>query len=190
MSSRLSECLRRGRHAACLVALGLALASCGGLRAELGLGKNAPDAFTVVTRAPLIVPPDYTLRPPTPGAIRPQEAPPLERAKSALYGGASNPGATARQSSGERAFLTRVGTADTQSSIRQVLNEENARYAANESFVDSLLSWRKKELLADVVDAAKEDQRLQEASALGIPPTAGETATIKRREKGLLDGLF
>ncbi len=187
MSSRPSECPRRGRLAACLVALGLALASCEGLREELGVNKYAPDEFTVVTRAPLILPPDFTLRPPAPGAIRPQETPPRERARAALYGRASAPRA---QSSGERALLTHVGAADTQSNIRQLLNEDNARYAANESFIDSLLAWRKKEPPAEVVDAAKEDQRLQEASALGKPPTAGETAIIKRRQKGLLEGIF
>ena len=160
------------------------------MREELGLGKNPPDEFTVVTRAPLIVPPGYTLRPPAPGAARPQEAPPRERAKAALYGGASKLGATARQSAGERALLTRVGTADTDPNIRQILNEDNARYAADESFVDSLLSWQKKGPPDDIVDAAKEDQRLQEASALGKSPTAGETAIIKRRQKGLLEGIF
>ena len=190
MSSSPRKSLRRGRFAACLAALGLTLASCEGMREELGLGKNPPDEFTVITRAPLILPPDFALRPPAPGAARPQEATPRERAQAALFGGASTPGATVRQSAGERALLTRVGTADAQSNIRQLLNEDNARYAANDSFIDTILSWQKKEPPADVVDAAKEEQRLQEASALGEPPTSGETAIIKRREKGLFDGIF
>ena len=35
------------------------------------MSKRAPDEFAVVRRAPLIVPPDFDLRPPDPGAPRP-----------------------------------------------------------------------------------------------------------------------
>ena len=42
-----------------------ALAGCSGtVQEKLGLGKRAPDEFQVVRRAPLILPPDYSLRPP------------------------------------------------------------------------------------------------------------------------------
>jgi hypothetical protein len=47
---------------ASLVAI-TALSACGkNLQEDLGLVKKAPDEFAVVTRAPLSVPPDYTLR--------------------------------------------------------------------------------------------------------------------------------
>ena len=56
-------------------ALSLSLAACGGesLSDTLGYGKSAPDEFAIVTKAPLVIPPDYSLRPPQPGAPRPQE---------------------------------------------------------------------------------------------------------------------
>ena len=46
----------------------LALAACDSLREEAGLTKQSPDEFAVTTKAPLVVPPDFNLRPPSPGA--------------------------------------------------------------------------------------------------------------------------
>lgn len=65
----------------------VALSACGGdTRRALGLGKTPPDEFTVVKRAPLSLPPNYTLRPPEPGAPRPQEPSPTEQARQQVFG--------------------------------------------------------------------------------------------------------
>jgi len=56
-----------------LAALGGSLAGCQSAAAALGMTKVVPDEFRVVTKAPLTVPPDYSLRPPAPGEPRPQE---------------------------------------------------------------------------------------------------------------------
>ena len=60
----------------------------------------------------------------------------------------------------------------------------------DESFVDSLLFWREEAPPGDVVDAEAEAERLRENTEAGRPVTAGETPTIKRREKALLEGVF
>src|SRR5450755_3176733 len=54
------------------------------LSRTFGLTHDAPDEFTVVTRAPLSMPPDFTLRPPQPGVARPQEQSERTLAESAL----------------------------------------------------------------------------------------------------------
>ena len=46
----------------------LALPGCDSLRREAGMTKQSPDEFAVVTKAPLIIPPDFNLHPPAPGA--------------------------------------------------------------------------------------------------------------------------
>ena len=43
--------------------LSVTLAGCGSLSDTLGFGKSAPDEFNVVKRAPLVLPPEYNLRP-------------------------------------------------------------------------------------------------------------------------------
>ena len=50
------------------LALTLSLSACDSLRREAGLTKQPPDEFAVVTKAPLIIPPDFNLHPPAPGA--------------------------------------------------------------------------------------------------------------------------
>lgn len=84
---------------------GLALlGGCGGKRGIYGRG-GGPDEFAVQRRAPLVVPPDFALNPPRPGAPRPQEADSSTQALQALFGGA------APRSAEERALTSRAGNA-------------------------------------------------------------------------------
>lgn len=55
------------------------------LSRAFGLTRDAPDEFTVVTRAPLSMPPDFSLRPPEPGVARPQETSDRSLAELAWY---------------------------------------------------------------------------------------------------------
>lgn len=65
--------------------LGVALAGCGGGNAGL-LDRERPDEFAVQRQAPLVVPPDFQLVPPGPGAPRPAEGA-TDQAMAALFGG-------------------------------------------------------------------------------------------------------
>lgn len=67
----------------CLPAMGL-LVGCSDFRQIVGLDQTVPDEFAVETRAPLTIPPDFDLRPPKPGAARPQEATSAEKAREAI----------------------------------------------------------------------------------------------------------
>lgn len=62
----------------------LALPGCSGLRTALGMERVGPDEFAVEARAPLLIPPDFDLRPPTPGASRPNEVTAAERARRVI----------------------------------------------------------------------------------------------------------
>ncbi len=94
------KCATRWRG---LAGIGLALillSGCGGDTAKiLGFEKEAPDEFQVVSRAPLSLPPDYGLRPPEPGAARPQEQTPRGEAEGVLFGEEA-PQATAQAGGG------------------------------------------------------------------------------------------
>jgi hypothetical protein len=59
----------------CVVCLGGAslLSGCTDMKQLVGLDQPMPDEFAVESRAPLTVPPEFDLRPPEPGASRPQE---------------------------------------------------------------------------------------------------------------------
>lgn len=81
----------RSGAAARMVAIALAggmvlgLSGCTDPKKALGLGKRSPDEFTVVTRAPLALPPEFALRPPQPGTQRPQELGPVEAARQSVF---------------------------------------------------------------------------------------------------------
>lgn len=67
-----------------LGAASMLLAGCGGT----GLfNRDRPDEFAVQRQAPLVVPPDFNLVPPAPGAPRAGEDSAQEQALEALFGG-------------------------------------------------------------------------------------------------------
>jgi Protein of unknown function (DUF3035) len=68
----------------------------GTVQDALGMSKRSPDEFAVVKRAPLIVPPDYDLRPPAPGAPRPNEGSTADQARVALTGSQPEPSPAAQ----------------------------------------------------------------------------------------------
>lgn len=70
------------------------------------LGRDRPDEFAVQRQAPLVVPPDFSLAPPAPGAPRPTEGTAAEQALEAIFGG------PAARSEVEAAALSRAGEAD------------------------------------------------------------------------------
>ena len=191
-------CPRSGRGLALglgALALAATLSACeGGIGDALGLGKNAPDEFAVVRSAPLTLPPDFTLRPPRPGEARPNEESVREQAKGTLFneaGALAIDDSAAAATHGEAAFIERAGAADMDPNIRHIVDREFSGYASeDESFIDSLLFWQEEQLPGEVVDAAAEAERLRENAEAGKPVTAGETPTIKRREKALLEGVF
>src|SRR6201991_1574892 len=62
------------------------LGACQNAKEMMGMTKRSPDEFQVVSRAPLSMPPDFSLRPPTPGAPRPQEGTTTEQAQRVVTG--------------------------------------------------------------------------------------------------------
>jgi uncharacterized lipoprotein len=63
----------------------LLLAGCSGVQEQFSLTSTPPDEFKVTTRAPLAVPPDFSLRPPAPGQPRPQEGTATQQAKQVIF---------------------------------------------------------------------------------------------------------
>ncbi|MDQ0839630.1 MULTISPECIES: DUF3035 domain-containing protein [Sphingomonas] len=62
------------------------LSGCGAGRS---LDRARPDEFAVARQAPLVIPPDFALVPPQPGAARPQDTAANAQTLDALFGGAA-----------------------------------------------------------------------------------------------------
>lgn len=193
----------RTQSLAVLCALSLSLAACGGgssLKDSLGYGKSAPDEFDIITKAPLVMPPDFSLRPPEPGAARPQEKmfEPSLVAQRTLTGetidqqSMADAAAADNVSPGEEALLQKTGGAEANPAIRKVVNNEmRSLVERDQSFTDDILFWQQKTPPDEVmVDAQGERQRLQQNAAEGKPVTAGDTPTVKPEKKGFFSGLW
>lgn len=179
--------------AALLLAAATGLSGCGDARQAFGLDRTVPDEFAVVPRAPLSMPPDFNLRPPAPGAPRPQEVAARERARQVVTGQAEAGSAAEVDplTQGESALLARAGADEIDPDIRRVVNEESAALLeADDSFVDRLMFWQDQPPPGTVVDPRAEAQRLASNAALGEPLTEGEVPTIERRSRAPLEGIF
>lgn len=87
---------------ALLATASVALTACGGGGM---FNRDRPDEFAVQRQAPLVVPPDFSLTPPAPGAPRPTEGTAAEQALEALFGGPQD------RSEIEKITLDRAGSA-------------------------------------------------------------------------------
>jgi hypothetical protein len=90
--------------------LGLAvlLSGCG----HSGMDRDRPDEFAVARQAPLVIPPDFSLTPPPPGAARANDVSPNAQALDALFGG------RAQRSASESATVDAAGSDNADPGIR------------------------------------------------------------------------
>jgi hypothetical protein len=171
----------------------LALAGCHTASKMMGMEKVTPDEFRVVTKAPLVVPPDFSLRPPAPGEPRPQELQPESAARVALLGEREGEA----RSEGEKLLVTQAGADKADPLIRYVVDDEFGAVAhKDKGFADWVMFWRKGQPAtapaeataaantATPVDAATESKRI--ASLTGNQPIV---ITRKGSGKVKLPGL-
>lgn len=127
------------RAASALFLIGLTVSGCAGVGRALGGGKNPPDEFAIATKAPLVVPPDYALRPPKPGETRPQEMSASQRAQQVLLGDVNATAPTA----GEQFLLQKANALASDPNIRSILGAENGgRAEKDRSFANQLIFWK------------------------------------------------
>lgn len=160
-------------------ALLLSLSACESIR-NFVAGKEPPDEFAVVTKAPLIIPPDYNLKPPKPGIAPLNQASPTQSAEAALY--SDDPKAVASSISGnyseaEKMLLAQTRAASASDSIRQQIAADNSnQQSADESFTDQLLFGSSASTADAPLDADAEKARLDAAKARAAAPAAPQPA--------------
>ncbi|MBL3676245.1 MAG: DUF3035 domain-containing protein [Alphaproteobacteria bacterium] len=152
------------RKALCALAV-LALAACSGAQEQLGLTTAPPDPFLVTRHAPLEMPLDYALRPPQPGAPRPQEIRPVDAARAAALGPAPS---RSGPSAGEAALLRAAGAQYADPGVRAKLATESPALAeAQKPAVQKLLGvtlGTSTEGTTEALDPVAEAQRLRKAA--------------------------
>ena len=156
-------------------AAALSLSACGSASRALGMGKVTPDEFRVVAKAPLVVPPDYALRPPAPGEPRPQELQPESQARLALLGKQ----AAVNRSEGESLLVAKAGGEKADPLIRYVVDDEYGSLAHKDrGFADKVMFWRKG--APEPTNAAEAQVASAEATQAAPLDAAAEDARIKK----------
>ena len=178
--------------AAMLIGGATALAGCQSASRAFGIAKVTPDEFRVVTKAPLTLPPDYSLRPPEPGEPRPQELQPESAARQALEGARE---ADVR-SDGEKLFAQKAGADRADPLVRYVVDDEFGNLAhKDKGFADWVMFWKKGQPatppaeLGDPNESTPIDPQVEEKRVAEL--TGGRTVIIARKsnKKTKLPGL-
>ena len=163
--------LRRLAALSIVATAALTTAACSsGMRQSIGLTKVVPDEFVTVSTAPLTVPPEYGLRPPSPGEPRPQELAPESAARQILLGQRQ----AVTRTPGEQALVSAAGGDRADPLARYVVDDEFGDLAhKEENFASRLLFWRRDDPStqtatvvngpegAVTIDASSEQARLQ-----------------------------
>lgn len=168
----------------------LSLSACAEVRQELGMGRHSPDEFTVVKRAPLTLPPEYALRPPSPDNLPPASET-SKAARTVLMGEKQD----VAPATADQAFLAKAGAQNADSSIRGQINRDNGYIALqNRSVADRLIFWSDEktapeDLPASVVDPKAEAERVKKNLDEGKPVNQGDVPVIEKK-KSAIEKIF
>ncbi len=172
-------------------AASVALGGCASLSRAAGGGKNRPDEFRVLTKAPLVVPPEYNLLPPRPGEAGPNDLKASQRARQAMLGQPSDSGAAL--SAGEQALIDQAARGrNLDPTVRAKLDAETAQLTTkSKSFADRILFWRgrgKNKVDNTPLDADAEADRIHREELIK-EATGGGKVVIRKGGRIRLPGL-
>lgn len=160
--------IRNAITISCVLAGGVILSGCSSATKALGLKQSAPNEFNIVTKAPLVVPPEYNLRPPQIGESSYENNYSQAAAREALVGNIDD----AEPSNGEQYLLVKANAPRANQEIRVEIDGQNSVERKTESFTDKVMRGANVAL-----DAEAEAKRLQSINAA----TGGGQVTITRR---------
>jgi hypothetical protein len=173
------------RRVIVVTACALALAGCGSLRDLAGLQKKSPDEFAVTTKAPLVIPPDFSLRPPMPGAPPSNSVAPTATAEQALFN-TSDPqtvanGMRGNYSMAEKLLMANAGVQNSDPAIRaRIAGDARAVQNSDKSFTDRVLG----------ASPTPDTGQPLNADAVVANKRAGNTAKpAKKKDSGWFDWL-
>ena len=160
-----------------VTAASFTLSACGdNLKETFGYSKNAPDEFAVITKSPLILPPDYSLRPPNKLASGPREANPREQVRDLLLG--EKESQPTNVAGIEKSLLEKAGALNADDSIRATIEQDGKTTIRKKgNFVEELL-FGDDAATADVIDPEAEAERLEKNKQDGKKPNEGQSDLI------------
>lgn len=174
----------------------LALCACsdGSLREKVGLERKPLDEFKVLSRPPLTVPPDFSLRPPSDDVSAINNSNISNEARTLLLGDAPKPVETPGQytapTTADSVFLRNAGADGVNPSVRDTIRAESGELEdeSEKSTLDKLGEPLKKS--DPLVNPTGEKKRILENKEQGKDITEGDTPTTKPKGESVLDRIF
>lgn len=171
----------------------LLTACSGNVKENLGLKRDAPDEFRVISKPPLSIPPNFNLRPPREGESALPQSAMRDEAKEILFAPEGQENAVTKNN-GEEILLQKIGIGSGDPDIRKVLHEEQQQYSPeeeeNKGFFKKILSKNPAEKPDPIVNAKKESKRIRDNVKNNKPITKGETPTVQPGGKGVLQNIL
>ncbi|MFQ5535236.1 MAG: DUF3035 domain-containing protein [Sphingomonadales bacterium] len=131
-----SEPARLVKTLAVVMVAALALGGCSRFSDSLGMSKRSPDEFAVVSKAPLVVPPEFNLRPPDPTKHYAADVDSEAVAFKALFPEGST---LPKPSQGERALIALTGAGSVDPDVRHSLNQNSNPAVRKGAFTREIL---------------------------------------------------
>ncbi len=168
-----------------LVGGALAATGCASMSRTLGMEKSTPNEFNILTKPPLVVPPEYNLRPPRAGELNVEEKYATVAARKALLGEID----PAKPSQGEAVLIAKAGGGRADPAVRVIIDGQNSIERKNRGFSDRILFWRNGKAVGPDGQPLDPDQEARRQRAVQSA-TGGNPVEIKRRPGGAkLPGL-
>lgn len=171
--------------------IGLTLASallatgCTSMSKAVGMRKTTPNEFNILTKPPLVVPPEYNLRPPMAGELDVEEKYATVAARKALIGEID----PAKPSQGEAVLIARAGGGSADPAVRVIIDGQNSIERKKRGFSDRIIFWKDGKAVGLDGLPLDPDQEARRMKAVQSA-TGGAPVQIKRRPSGAkLPGL-
>ena len=157
----------------------MGLSACTTTSKALGITKNAPNEFNILTKAPLVVPPEYNLRPPQIGTSSAENNYSQKSAREALLGDIDETEPTR----GEVVLMSKAGVGRANQEIRLEIDGVNSVERKSKSFSDQVLFWKDGKVVksdGSPMDPEIEARRIESMNSA----TGGGDVTITKRPSG------
>lgn len=168
-----------------LIAAAASMTACATATKRLGLTTTAPNEFNILTKAPLVVPPEYNLLPPRIGESSAENNYTQEAARRALIGDVD----PAEPTRGEIVLMTKAGVGRANQEVRLEIDGQNSVERKSDAFSDRVMFWKNGSVRmpdGSPLDAETEARRLESIKKA----TGGGEVTIMRKPGGAkLPGL-
>ena len=163
----------------------MGLTGCSSASKALGITRDAPNEFNILTKAPLVIPPEYNLRPPQTGVSSSENNYSQEAARKALLGDIDD----AEPTRGEVVLMSKACVGRANQEIRVEIDGVNSVERKTSDFASRVLFWQDGRVVnpdGSPLDAENEAARLQSIEKA----TGGQQVEITKRPGGAkLPGL-